>query len=55
MIESMKKVIDDLDLSDEEKKHVKSFFNKIHEAFEALKNKNAKVSDSKTSDSKTSE
>lgn len=50
MIESIKNVIDDLDLSDEEKKHVKDFFNRIHESFEALKNKNAKVSDSKTSE-----
>lgn len=48
MIESIKNVIDDLDLSDEEKKHVKRSFDRIHEAFEALtlKSKVSKDSDS---------
>lgn len=46
MITSMKNVIDDLDLTDEEKNHVKSFFDKIHEAFESLKSKASKDSDS---------
>lgn len=36
---SIKNVIDDLNLSESEKDTVKGFFNKIHEAFEALKPK----------------
>ena len=35
MIESMKNVIDDLDLTESEKETFKNFFNKIHEAFES--------------------
>ena len=46
MVEAMKSVIDELDLTESEKEHVKNNFNKIHEAFESLKNKN-KDSDSK--------
>lgn len=50
MLESIKNVIDDLDLSESEKETVKGLCNKIHEAFEALKPK-AKPKASEDSDS----
>ena len=53
MIESMKNVVEDLDLTPSEKEHVKGFFDKIHEAFES--HRKSKVSDSKEKEKNDSE